>query len=104
MPELPEVETVARQLEPRLVGRTVSKLRVLDPLLRNGRTPRLAGRRVREVSRSGKQVLIHFGPGAVRYPLWLTIHLRMTGRLIWRERPEPRTPLGSNVVSGVTTR
>jgi formamidopyrimidine-DNA glycosylase len=84
MPELPEVETVARQLAPGLVGRTVRRLQILDPLLRNGRAPRVAGRRVRSVGRSGKRVLIELSPArAGRSGLWLAIHLRMTGRLLW---------------------
>jgi formamidopyrimidine-DNA glycosylase len=84
MPELPEVETVARQLGPLLVGRTVRRLEILDPLLRRGRAPAVAGRRVTGVTRSGKRVLVALSPrreGAE--PLWLAVHLRMTGRLLW---------------------
>jgi formamidopyrimidine-DNA glycosylase len=84
MPELPEVETVARQLRPRLTGRTVRAFRVLDPLLRRGWLPRLGGRRIVHVGRSGKRVLIGFSGRAGRGDeLWLAVHLRMTGRLIW---------------------
>ena len=90
IPELPEVETVARQLRPRLVGRAVRGLRILDPRLRNERVPRVAGRRIREVTRSGKRVLIEFSPrSGGRDPLWLAVHLRMTGRLIAATRIEP---------------
>ena len=86
MPELPEVETVARQLEPRLVGRTVRRLQIFDPRLRNGRTPRVAGRSILGVTRSGKRVLIELSPGTgVKGALWLAVHLRMTGRLLWEE-------------------
>jgi formamidopyrimidine-DNA glycosylase len=84
MPELPEVETVARQLAPLVQGRTVKTLRILDPLLRNGRAPRLPGRRVTVVRRAGKQVLFEFGPAPrAQGSLWLTVHLRMTGRVVW---------------------
>jgi len=88
MPELPEVETVARQLAPSLTGRVVERLILLDPLLRSGRRPRLRGRVIAEVSRAGKQVLLSFAPapGAPR-PLWLAVHLRMTGRLTWSAEP-----------------
>jgi formamidopyrimidine-DNA glycosylase len=87
VPELPEVETVARQLRPRLVGRTVRSLRIFDARLRNARTPRLAGRAVVDVSRSGKRVLIVFSALRGRgRPHWLAVHLRMTGRLIWSSR------------------
>lgn len=91
MPELPEVETVARQLAPSLEGRTLRRLRILDPRLRNGPLPRLAGRRVERVDRSGKQVRIRLSarPGRAD-PLWVLVHLRMTGRLLWLERPERR--------------
>ena len=78
MPELPEVETVARQLAPVLVGREVRALSILDVRLRNGPVPRLRGRRIEEVSRSGKRILVRFSDD-----LWLAVHLRMTGRLIW---------------------
>jgi formamidopyrimidine-DNA glycosylase len=84
MPELPEVETVARQLRPSLVSRRVEALRILDPRLREGPVPRVAGRTVLDVFRCGKQVLIRFSPPPGRRdPLWLAVHLRMTGRLIW---------------------
>lgn len=84
MPELPEVETVARQLAPLVRDRTVVALRVLDPSLKRGRFPRIAGRHVTDVTRSGKRVLFHFSPGPGRNGgLWLAVHLRMTGRLIW---------------------
>lgn len=91
MPELPEVETVVRQLQPLLNGRTVVALRLLDARL--GRLPvrGLAGRRVARVVRLGKQVAIELaGSGresaadrANVSSVWLGVHLRMTGRLIW---------------------
>ncbi len=84
MPELPEVETVARQLASRLKGRTVRSLRISDPLLRTQTTPRLKGRKVADVRRSGKQVLFEFAPASRSgNAVWLAVHLRMTGRLIW---------------------
>ena len=84
MPELPEVETVARQLASHVTGRKVRSLRILDPLLRTQTTPRLAGRKIADVRRVGKQVLFEFSPASRSgRPLWLAVHLRMTGRLIW---------------------
>jgi len=88
MPELPEVETIARQLAPRLRGRVAQRLTLRDPLLRTGRRPRLRGRVITEVSRAGKRVLIAFSSGpAAPGPLWLAVHLRMTGRLAWSADP-----------------
>jgi len=91
MPELPEVETVARQLGHLLSGRSVRTLEILDPLLGPPGVASLAGRTVGGVRRLGKQVLLELDRAGA--PLWLAFHLRMTGRLIWREgggRVSPR--------------
>jgi len=82
MPELPEVETTARNLRPDLLGRTFIAVRGLDyPPLVEPFTPaefaaRLAGRRVVAVGRRAKFILLQLDDGEV-----LTIHLRMSGRL-----------------------
>ncbi len=84
MPELPEVETVVRQIRPILLRRKVKRLDILDPRLDIGYRGSITGRSVRGVSRRGKQVLIELsGHGRKKNPLWLTIHFRMTGRLLW---------------------
>lgn len=92
MPELPEVETVARQLDQAIRGRTIKRLEVLDPLL--GRLPmaRLPRRRVEGVSRLGKQVVLTLKASGKGKPafLYLVVHLRMTGRLIWHTRARLR--------------
>jgi formamidopyrimidine-DNA glycosylase len=83
MPELPEVETVVRQLSPYLLGRQVVSLEILDPKLEQADREAVNGRTVLAVERRGKQILISLSPLAEGGgPLWLGIHLRMTGRLI----------------------
>lgn len=84
MPELPEVETVARQLAPLIVGRTIKAAHVFDPLLLRQPLPPLLERRIVAVARRGKQVVIEFD-GA---PLALAVHLRMTGRLVYSEQDD----------------
>ena len=91
MPELPEVETVARQLAPLLVGRVLRRFDVRDPLLAVEHRRRALGRTVRQVTRRGKEVAILLdgrrgAPGACE----LRCHLRMTGRLIWLATGETR--------------
>lgn len=91
MPELPEVETVARQLAPLIEGRRVLSLEILDkaklPLANPGAA---TGRIIGEVRRVGKQVVIELrDPEGADPPLWLCVHLRMTGRLAWVRRMEP---------------
>ena len=83
MPELPEVETVRRQLEPRLVGRRVTDVDVRDPLLVVPHTPEgftaaLAAAGVAALERRGKYLLARLADGAT-----LALHLRMTGRVHW---------------------
>ncbi len=91
MPELPEVETVVRGLAPVLEGRKIHKLEVFDNKLavRPRQLPR--GRIITRVFRHGKEIVIDLSLKAKRNrPLWLCVHLRMTGRLIWN--PPPYAP------------
>ena len=81
MPELPEVETVRRQLEPALVGRRFERVEILDPRLVRPLEPlevaaELEGERVVAGERRGKYLIVRFESGRV-----LLIHLRMTGSL-----------------------
>jgi formamidopyrimidine-DNA glycosylase len=82
MPELPEVETIRRQLEPELVGRRIQLVRVLDPRWTRPRAPReleeaCAGRSIESVGRRGKYLLL-----GLEGDRWLVMHLRMTGNLL----------------------
>jgi formamidopyrimidine-DNA glycosylase len=81
VPELPEVETVARQLEPLLSRRRISAVEILDAKLEGPDWDALKSRTIKSVYRSGKRIVIETLKGAS--PKFLTVHLRMTGRLIW---------------------
>ena len=80
MPELPEVETIVRDLRPQLVDRSVDRVHVLQPdVLRQ--TPdsfsaALRRRRVESVARRGKNIVVELAGGRV-----LLVNLGMTGRL-----------------------
>lgn len=82
MPELPEVETIARNLAPQLIGRTIVTIEKLD-WERMVETPdlatfssELAGRRILAVGRRAKWLLISLDAN------WtLALHLRMSGNL-----------------------
>lgn len=82
MPELPEAETIRRQLEPEVQGETIRKVRVLIPrIARAHPSPRalsrlVAGRRIERVGRRGKAVLLFLDSGK---PSTLIIRLGMTG-------------------------
>ena len=89
MPELPEVETVVRQLASRITGEHVRGLRLYDDKLSVPRPRRLPGRLIREVTRRGKLVVLRLEASDT---LWLAVHLRMTGRVILHESPQPPEP------------
>ena len=79
MPELPEVETVRRRLEPVLVGRRFERVEIYDGRLVRPLDPEpvaaeLEGERVEAVDRRGKYLIFRFESGRV-----LLVHLRMTG-------------------------
>ena len=82
MPELPEVETVRAQLEPRLVERRFERVEIADPRLTRPFDPAgvaadLEGERVAALGRRGKYLIVRFESGRC-----LLVHLRMTGQLL----------------------
>jgi len=79
MPELPDVETVARRLRRTVAGRRITGVRVLSPATIHSPHPRrfigeLSGRTVRTVDRRGKYLLFRLSGART-----LIVHLRMTG-------------------------
>jgi formamidopyrimidine-DNA glycosylase len=81
VPELPEVETVRRQLAPLLEGRCLTRVTIDDERLTRPFDPdevarRLEGERVRVLDRRGKYLILRLESGRA-----LLVHLRMTGSL-----------------------
>ena len=91
MPELPEVETIRRDLEKEIVGRKVKAVEVTGARsVRRHATPdelrtRVEGRTVSGVRRMGKYLLLDLSGGDV-----LVVHLGMSGQLL---RAGPKEPL-----------
>lgn len=96
MPELPEVETIRRDLERVLCGRVLERVEVHEPRLLQNVTPAeltaaLSGRRLEAVARRGKFLIFVFGAHSA------VVHLRMSGwfalrpgghtRMVWHFRP-----------------
>ena len=89
MPELPEVETIRRQLAPLVEGSRLERLEILDPRWSRPIAPQelssaLENRRVEALGRRGKYLLWSF-EGDVH----LAQHLRMTGVVLSEPDPEP---------------
>lgn len=90
MPELPEVETVKRQLNTRLVNKRITSVEIIH----SGRerpkgddfSDRLKGRKITAVKRRAKLLIFYFMDGGV-----MTAHLKMTGKFLFAEKKyEPK--------------
>jgi formamidopyrimidine-DNA glycosylase len=96
VPELPEVETIARALRPALVGRRLGACEVRWKRTLGGLAPRafaaaLEGVRVRALERRAKWIVLELS--RARAPAGvLCVHLRMTGRLSVDPAGEPPGP------------
>lgn len=95
MPELPEVETIRRSLEQRVIGRRITAVRI--PLETGKAVPVIkgmdesafregvVGATIEAVSRRGKYLMMELDSGSM-----IVVHLRMTGALLFQEAPEDR--------------
>lgn len=87
MPELPEVETTRRGIEPHLAGHVIERVTVHEPRLRwpvPDTVQRLVGERVAQVRRRAKYLLIDVPAGSA------IVHLGMSGSLRLVHPDEPR--------------
>ncbi|MFH0804620.1 MAG: bifunctional DNA-formamidopyrimidine glycosylase/DNA-(apurinic or apyrimidinic site) lyase [Patescibacteria group bacterium] len=97
MPELPEVETIRRQLRAVLRGRTISSVTVRRPKMVRASSALLrksaVGARIKDVTRRAKLLIIQLSSG------WsMLVHLKMTGQLVYRHRSTVRH--GGHPISG----
>ncbi len=93
MPELPEVETLRRDLSPLLSEQTITHVKIFWPKAVAPLTPRqfaarLKNKIIKKVERRAKMLIIHLTDGN-----FLVIHLKMTGQLIF-------TPKKGGVIMG----
>ena len=92
MPELPEVETIRRQLAPHVEGRVLEQLEVLDarwssPVAGSEVAAAVEGRRVEALARRGKYLIWE-----LEDDVHLIVHLRMTGTPLLDPPQPPRHP------------
>jgi formamidopyrimidine-DNA glycosylase len=89
LPELPEVETIRRQLAPLVEGRRLARIEILDarwsrPLDPQELADALVGRRIERLERRGKYLVWR-----LQDEVFLVQHLRMTGAVLCEPKPEP---------------
>lgn len=85
MPELPEVETIRLQLDEKLKGLKISGVEILNAKSFQGNPEKVIGRKVEKVFRRAKITIIGLEGG-----IYLAIHLKLTGQLIYREKTESK--------------
>jgi formamidopyrimidine-DNA glycosylase len=89
MPELPEVETIRRQLAPLVEGRRLKRVEIFDsrwsrPLAPEELSDAIVGRCIEKLDRRGKYLVWHLSDD-----VHLAQHLRMTGSVLCDPDPEP---------------
>lgn len=97
MPELPEVETLRRQLERAIKGKTIAQVEVLRQKSFKGDQKALVGKQVQKIERQAKVLIIRLAHG---FPAVL-VHLKMTGQLIYQ--PLTINHQSSRIVGGHPT-
>lgn len=86
MPELPEVETIKRDLGERMIGEKISRVQVKDFRAVKGSSSfskKVSGKVVKGIDRRGKLLILELGDDA-----YILIHLKMTGQLIYCHNQE----------------
>ncbi|MFH1508709.1 MAG: bifunctional DNA-formamidopyrimidine glycosylase/DNA-(apurinic or apyrimidinic site) lyase [bacterium] len=86
MPELPEVETIRRDLNKKIVGKNISDIKVRKNKMVIGSTKSfiasLKGRKFTKIDRRGKLMIFNLD----KKDLFLLAHLKMTGQLIFKKK------------------
>ncbi len=86
VPELPEVEAVARTLRPLVRGQTILRCHVFHSIAVRPQRPAALrqateGQRIEDVERRGKYLLLRLGQG------YVVLHFRLDGQLVWFDSP-----------------
>lgn len=95
MPELPEVESIRRQLGSMIVGKTISSIEVFNPKSFKAEKKSLIGGKVVGVGRKGKVIIISLQGRA------LYVHLKMSGQLRFKVKEGTKKYLPANVTHQV---
>lgn len=105
MPELPEVETIKRNLQPDVVGKTISNIKILSPKNFIGDKKKAIGRKIVSMERFGKVLVI-----SLDNKKYLNVHFKLSGQMLFSKdadhavykNPIPFTK--GNVMPANTTR
>ncbi|MDQ3239459.1 MAG: DNA-formamidopyrimidine glycosylase [bacterium] len=93
MPELPEVETVKRGLMRTIINQKILRISVILAKIVEGDESQIIGAEIVSVSRRGKLLIIELNDVS-RKPIFLAIHLKMTGQLLFKSKTRPEFGMG----------
>ena len=105
MPELPEVETIKRNLEPNIIGKIIFDIKILSPKNFSGDKKNALGKKIISIERFGKVLVIE-----LNNKKYLNIHFKLSGQMLFAkninkavyENPIPFTK--GNIMPANTTR
>jgi len=86
MPELPEVESIKRQLKPNVLEKIISNIEILSPKNFVGSKQDVIGKKIISVDRYGKVLVIQLVNPLTREPnnsLYLNIHFKLSGQILF---------------------
>lgn len=86
MPELPEVESIKRQLQPNVLGKTISDVEILSPKNFVGYKQDVMGKKIISIDRYGKVLvlkLMRIGQDRPQQENFLNIHFKLSGQILF---------------------
>lgn len=104
MPELPEVETIRRQLSEKIVGRTVSEIEVRLPKIFQGNVGDVVGAEIVAVKRRAKVLIIELSNGKS-----MMVHFKLSGQFVFSDDKDEKVfypqgiPFAGDYLPGKTT-
>lgn len=91
MPELPEVETIVRELNREIAGKKIQKIEVKLPKMVMGKIVKIEGLKIQKIIRRAKLIIIEISGG-----FRLAIHLKLTGQLFYIPKNMQKTKTGES--------
>ncbi|MBI5127471.1 bifunctional DNA-formamidopyrimidine glycosylase/DNA-(apurinic or apyrimidinic site) lyase [Candidatus Roizmanbacteria bacterium] len=87
MPELPEVETIKRNLKPNIISKTISEIEILSPKNFLGNKKEVIGSKIMSVDRYGKVLVFKLAkPAKSSNKKYLNIHFKLSGQMLFANK------------------
>jgi len=103
MPELPEVETIRRQLSAKLIGLIIKDIEIRKPKMFIGNKDEVIGKKITEITRRAKLLIMGLQEKQgekeeqEKKELFLVFHLKLTGQLVYADKDGETVVLGQPI-------